>query len=376
MANNRRVVAAAPFWLGSAADGLTQGLRKLDWDICYVDVRDHFFGARSLAMRLLARAVQRMNIAAYNSAILESVATLEPCAFLAVKGSYLTPATLGDIRRRGVMTLLYYPDFHFEHTDIDQETFVLYDYIFTNNSFLVPFFQKQLDTERVALLHFGYSAHVHYPRLGHVPESDFVADCGYVGNYTSYKMRWLEAVVRKLPEVKLAIIGAGWRDHAKGTPLEASVAGYQLVGDSYVRFMQQVRINIAIHMGPKGSNDWRDLVSMRTFEIPACKGFMLHIDNDEVRALFEPGREIDVFATPDELCEKIGDYLSRPELRREMIERAYARCVPAYAYDARAEVIGRAIEGRSSGLAAGGPAARTRSRSGFRLRSRSTGLRR
>lgn len=347
MTGNRRIVAAGSFWLGSAADGLTQGLRKLDWDICYVDMRDHFLGASSLAMRLLARAVRRTNIAAYNSAILESVATLEPRAFLAVKGSYLTPATLNEIRRRGVMTVLYYPDFHFEHADIDQETFVLYDYIFTNNSFLVPFFQKRLAPERVALLHFGYSAQMHYPRLGHVAEGDFVADCGYVGNYTPYKARWLEAVARALPAVKLAIIGAGWRGPAKDTPLAASIAGFQLVGDSYVRFLQQVRINIALHMGPKGPNDWQDLVSMRTFEIPACKGFMLHIDNDEVRTLFEPGKEIDVFSTPDELCDKISSYLSRPELRREMIERAYARGVPAYAYDTRAEVIARAITSRS-----------------------------
>jgi spore maturation protein CgeB len=70
---------------------------------------------------------------------------------------------------------------------------------------------------------------------------------------------------------------------------------------------------------------------------------MLHIDNHEVRELFEPGREIDVFASEDELIEKITHYLGRPELRREMIERAYARCVPAYGYNARAVLISRVI---------------------------------
>ena len=66
---------------------------------------------------------------------------------------------------------------------------------------------------------------------------------------------------------------------------------------------------------------------------------MLHIDNAEVRSLFTPGEEIDVFATPDDLCEKIRYYLARPDERRAMIERAYARCVPAYSYDARAKAI-------------------------------------
>jgi spore maturation protein CgeB len=70
---------------------------------------------------------------------------------------------------------------------------------------------------------------------------------------------------------------------------------------------------------------------------------MLHIDNAEVRSMFEPGREIDVFANVDEMIDKIAYYLARPVLRREMIDRAYARCVPAYGYDARAELISRKI---------------------------------
>src|SRR5260370_22335406 len=68
---------------------------------------------------------------------------------------------------------------------------------------------------------------------------------------------------------------------------------------------------------------------------------MLNIDNAEVRCLFKPGREIDVFASEDGLIEKIEYYLPRATLRCDMIERAYRRCVPAYGYDARAEVISR-----------------------------------
>jgi hypothetical protein len=171
-------------------------------------------------------------------------------------------------------------------------------------------------------------------------------------------MQWLEAIARWLPDVKLAVIGAGWTDPTKGTRLQSSVTGYQLVGDAYVRSVQQVKINVAFHMGPRRQRGWEDLVSMRTFELPACKGFMLHIDNGEVRALFEPEKEIDVFSTPEELCEKIRFYLTRPELRREMIERAYARCVPTHSYDTRAKVIGRLLEGGSPRPGAQSPAGR------------------
>jgi spore maturation protein CgeB len=125
--------------------------------------------------------------------------------------------------------------------------------------------------------------------------------------------------------------------------LKRCALGHVLTGDFYAHALQHSRINVAIHGGPAGLFGWQDLVSTRTFEIPACKGFMLHIDNAEVRCLFKPGGEIDVFANEDELIEKIDYYLARATLRCAMIERAYRRCVPAYGYDARAEVISRRV---------------------------------
>lgn len=101
-------------------------------------------------------------------------------------------------------------------------------------------------------------------------------------------------------------------------------------------------------MGVADHTGWQDLTSARTFEIPACKGFMLHIDNEEVRGLFTPGEEIDVFNDVDELCAKIESYLAHDEEREAMIEPAYRRCVPAYSYDERARVISEWIHQRSS----------------------------
>jgi spore maturation protein CgeB len=73
---------------------------------------------------------------------------------------------------------------------------------------------------------------------------------------------------------------------------------------------------------------------------------MLHVDNPEIRTLYEPGKEIDVFATADELCDKIRRYLRQPARRCEMIERAFERCVPAYSYDERGRAIAHEIAAR------------------------------
>lgn len=344
MTDSRRIVVACEFWFGSSADGIAHGLRKLGWDVCPVDTKHHFLQSPSLSLRLLSRAVHRVSVASYNAAVLDAVETLRPRAFLTVKGLYLTPYTLRKIRRRGVTTLNYYPDYHFDYLGLDQRTFALYDRFFTTKSFQLSFLEERVGPGRAVFLHHGYSAHVHYPRAGHVAEQDFVADCAHAGTYSPYKARWLEAIVRALPTVKLAIVGSGWRRPAKNTVLEPSVMGHHLLGDAYSRLLQHARINLAFHFGPSGPNNWQDFVSTRSFEIPACKGFMLHIDNDEVRELYRPGKEIDVFATEAQLCDKIAYYLARPELRAGMIQQAFARCVPAYSYDARAEAISDAME--------------------------------
>jgi spore maturation protein CgeB len=70
---------------------------------------------------------------------------------------------------------------------------------------------------------------------------------------------------------------------------------------------------------------------------------MLHVDNPEVRTLFEPESEPALFTDERDLCDKIDHYLTQPELRVAMIERAYQKAVPAYSYDARAEVMSGAI---------------------------------
>jgi spore maturation protein CgeB len=342
--NSRRIVLANEFWFGSTGEGLAHGLRKLEWDICAVNTCNHFLTARSLSLRLLSRVIFRLSIASYNAAVLDAVKTLKPLAFLTVKGLYLTPETLLRIRRLGVMTIMYYPDFHFTYRGLDQATFRLYDYFFTTKSFQLPFLRERLGIERVQFLPHGYSCFVHYPRFKRVSEIDYLTDCLYIGTYSRYKAHWLERIACKLPNLKLAVGGSGWRKPAKNTPLERFVLGFPLLGDQYSRALQAARINLAIHLGPTAcSNGWQDLVSTRTFEIPACKGFMLHADNVELRDLFEPGKEIDVFRSEEELCEKITFYLARPDLRREMIERAYMRAVPAYSYNARAKVIADTI---------------------------------
>jgi hypothetical protein len=340
MVTGRRAIIAAEFWHGSTGAALAHGLRKCDWQVHEIDARLFFLEPHSTLTKVVSRLAHWPGIRAYNAAVLAAVDRARPQVFLTVKGAWLQADTLRRLAERGVLCFNYYPDFHFEHQGLDRATLRLFDLVLTTKSFQVEYLQRLIGADRVAMLHHGYSDLIHLPRSSALQERDYFADVTYVGNYSAYKEKWLTAIARRLRQARLCIIGSRW-DFAHDDLLKRCTLGHVLTGDFHARAIQHSRINVAIHGGPTGPCGWQDLVSTRTFEIPACKGFMLHIDNAEVRCLFKPGREIGVFASEDELIEKIEHYLARAMLRCEMIERAYQRCVPAYGYDARAEVISR-----------------------------------
>jgi len=172
----------------------------------------------------------------------------------------------------------------------------------------------------------------------------YLWDISYVGTASQYKLRWLEGIARAFPDRSFAIFGNGWRAMASGSPLAPHVMGLSATGDFLAKAIELSRINIAIHSGVDRKTGWRDLVSTRTFEIPACGGFMLHFGNDEVRALFEVGTEIDVFSSTAELKERIDYYLKNDDIRRSMIERAFRRAVPRDSMDNRARDLLAAVE--------------------------------
>jgi len=65
----------------------------------------------------------------------------------------------------------------------------------------------------------------------------------------------------------------------------------------------------------------RDDHVMRTFEIPACGGFMLTERSSTHEELFHEDHEAGFFSSPDELVDKVGSYLAHHE-ERAMIAAA------------------------------------------------------
>lgn len=331
------------FRAGSTERGLVEGFRRLGWAVQEVDRGRYSAGvSRALLLRIASRLSMNAVVRAFQQAVLCECAVLRPDVLLAVKGTDLTGAMLEQISEAGARTVMYYPDVAFNHRGVDEASFRGYDLFATTKSFQVPWLKETFPEVGVEHIAHGYVDRMHVPLVPPRGGAHIGHDVLYAGHHSSYKQQWLLNLLAHSPGLDLAVIGNRWRQANPVLTVPPKNFLGERVGLAYAQAIQSAKVNIALHFGTTNSQ-WQDLVSTRTFEIPACRGFMLHIDNDEVREYFEPGKEIDVFSTPEELADKIQFYLARPELREKMIERAYARCVPAYGYVRRAAEIQEAM---------------------------------
>ena len=328
------IAMAGEFWNGATALGLADGFREAGFDVLTFDSR--YYGlttGRDPVLRILARLSNARANDVYRARIRADCTSARPDIFLSVKNAGADRAMLRAFRSTGVRTAMFYPDVSFSHAGVDPEIFELYDFIFTTKTFHLEWLRANLRGPNVHHIQHGYSTRTHRASAS-IAKSDLRHDVTFIGNHSAYKQDWLIKLMALRPDLDLTVVGPNWQKPTRGTALELKLIG-ELNGAAYRRLIAQSRINIALHHGPT-DDGWSDDVSTRTFEIPAARGFMLHIENDEVRSLFDVGREIDTFSTPAELAEKINFYLAHPERRDAMIEAAFTRAVPDYSYDARA----------------------------------------
>ena len=329
-----RAVMATEFWHGCTGRALAQGLRDQGWLVAEVDLQSYLGRAHGLIHRVANRLLTRHGIAAYNREILDHAARIDAEVLVTVKGSYISADTLTTLQARGVRTVNFYPDVAYNHNGSSPQAFARYDQIVTTKSYHHDHLRDTYGAERTGFVHHGYAPLVHGRRHGEaVP---YRWDISHIGNFSPYKFDYMLAVAQAFPDRRIAVIGNGWRGPAQGTALEPHVLGYPLVGDYFARAIEESRINVAMHHGPVPPDGWQDLTSTRTFEIPASGGFMLHIDNDEVRGLYAADVECALFSDAKSLCDQIARYLADDSARAAIAAAGHARCVPAYSLDARA----------------------------------------
>lgn len=87
----------------------------------------------------------------------------------------------------------------------------------------------------------------------------------------------------------------------------------------------------------------RRQIKGRTFEVPACGGFLMSADADNLRDYYIDGKEIVIFNNKDDLGEKCKYYLEHEEERKKIAQAGYERTVKEHTYEKRFKEIFRAM---------------------------------
>jgi spore maturation protein CgeB len=253
------------------------------------------------------------------------------------KGLTISAKTLLSLKKIQPSCLLvsYHPDDVMNPRNISRKytaTLPCYDFVITNRECNIEDLNR-LGAKTVIRMDFSYDPHTHRPiNLTHTEKQKFGGDVGFTGTFEMERYKSMLRIAKTGQEV--VVRGTGWEALRKRHPLLSVQPGF-LAGDDYAKAICATQINLGFLR--KGC---RDLHTQRSFEIPACGGFLLAERTSEHLKLFEEGKEAEFFETDEELIDKVKYYLQHESERRLMAQAGRERCLNSgYSYRERIKSI-------------------------------------
>ena len=310
-------------------------LKDIGHECALIDERTYV--TSGIADRLAYRLFDKKPFSwrAFNRDLVGATVACKPNLVLVTKGSFVSPDALQEIKRRTAATLVNYAtDDPFNSKTAGRhvvDAIRHYDvYICTKRAIMEDV--RRAGCPRVLFVPFGYEPAIHRPAqpLSMQEELRYRSDVAFIGGADNDRRIFFEALVDAIPDVDLHLYGGYWNRHPRLRKYHrgfASERDYRLIiGSTKIAPCLVRRSN-------------RDGHVMRTFEVPACGGFMLHERTPELLEFYDEGKEVACFTSVEELVSKVRYYLTHEEERQAIARAGYLRCVPAYSYANRTKKI-------------------------------------
>jgi len=193
-----------------------------------------------------------------------------------------------------------------------------YDAVVTTKEQDMPLYSKY-GAKHVIFSLQGYDRNIH--KEATLSESDrmkYGCDVSFIGQYMKDRARMIEYLIENL-DINLKIYGYGWDGALVSKKLKGKFFG-PAVEEEYAKVISGSKIALGFL-----NNKVSDTFTTRTFEIPACKGFLLAERSSMHKKLLKEGVEAEYFSSASEMVEKIRYYLKNNEQRNNIVECGYKR---------------------------------------------------
>ena len=305
-------------------EALEELSREEGHEFVFFDEAPYVRGVNSSLIQKVAFRLLRRRPLAYrrlNRDLLATVLRFRPDVVVIVKGAFVAPQTLGHIKEKTGAVLVNYATDDPWNPRVNTPDLVraipYYDLYACTKRAIMPDV-RAAGCPRVTFVPFGYKPSVHYPEKPATPEEHvrFDSDVVFIGTCDADRVAYLEALVKTLPDLCLHLYGGYWDRHPL---LRRYYRGFAL-GRDYRLALGGAKI--ALNFVRRANRDGH---VMRSFEIPACGGFMLAERTEEHLELLEEGKEAAYFGSPQELVDKVRYYLIRYQEREAIAWRGYLR---------------------------------------------------
>ena len=193
-----------------------------------------------------------------------------------------------------------------------------YDAVITTKEQDFPIYKKH-GAKKVIFSLQGYDPHIHRPiSLVKDDIEKYTCDVSFVGQHMIKRAATIEYLMNNL-DINIAIYGTGWKNRFVSQNLKNVFYG-PAISDEYAKVVAGSKIVLGFL-----NNEVKDTFTTRTFEIPACKGFLLAERTAMHKKLLKEGVEADFFSSDLELLEKVKFYLSEEEKRKKIAIKGYER---------------------------------------------------
>jgi spore maturation protein CgeB len=323
-----RILMVCDLWQGSDSYALARAFRRAGHSVSIVSDSTYYARDwRSPWLRFARKLLRPFIVRDFNTALTRGAEGLQPHLLFVCKGVLVEPPAIEAAKHAGALAVLWWPDVSFfAHGPSIPRAVPHYDWIFTTKTFGLGDLQVKFGFSRASFLPHAFHPEVHRKfRADASDDARYGCDVSFIGTWSPKKQLLLEALVAKRPDVKLKIWGMQWEKADPG--LARWVESREVLGAEYAKAIRLSKVNLGILSEARKGSSSGDLVTARTFHIPACGGFMLHERTAEVAEFFVEGRECGMFEGAAEMVEKVGYYLDHAAEREALAEAGHVRCL-------------------------------------------------
>lgn len=333
----------------------------------HVNFFDTLVGMASQTIYFDFPAVRRdLGRAGMNRRLVEIARTEKPdLMFTVLTGDEFSPRTLRQVRDAGVITMNWFCDDHWRFERFTRKYAPCFDHVVTTARSALPRYaaagitnviesQWACNPRRYPKLNLPSICDVSFVGLAHGDRKRLLGDLRKAGlNVMAFGRGWDSG---RLTHGQMVRLFNQSRINLNFAAASASghVSALDRVIDRTVRQpMLQWPVLWRLAPGPIDAGPRPRQIKARAFEVPACGGFLLTEDAENIDDYFTPGREIATFRRTAEIVDQVRHFLAHEDERRAMADAAHRRVLREHTYTQRLRDVLRHI-----GLSSDAPARR------------------